>query len=102
MLRQLSVSACVEGRSWQSQPGQVYVGNGCRAEFAAREGAGNYSVTCRSDNNGYNTCAWDSRKGRPVLIQQLSKISCREGYSWGYLGTQVWVSRGCQARFGAR
>lgn len=105
LTRQLSNAACIEGRSWQSQPGQVYVGNGCRGEFAAREGGGNaggYSVTCSSDDNRRRTCAYDPRRGRPVLLQQLSKASCREGYSWSYAGAQIWVDRGCRGRFGPR
>ncbi|KAF1725140.1 DUF3011 domain-containing protein [Pseudoxanthomonas japonensis] len=107
LTRQLSSAACVEGRSWQSQQGQVYVGNGCRAEFAARDGGsigGNsgYTITCSSDDNRRRTCAYDARQGRPILLQQLSNNSCREGYSWGYAGNQVWVDRGCRGRFGPR
>lgn len=107
LTRQLSSAACVEGRSWQSQQGQVYVGNGCRAEFAARDGSGsggnsNYSVTCSSADNRRSTCAYDARQGRPILQQQLSNTSCREGYSWGYSGNQIWVDRGCRGRFGPR
>ena len=106
LTRQLSSNACVEGRSWQSQQGQVYVGNGCRAEFAPRTGSGggssNYSVTCNSEDNRRKTCAYDPRQGRPILLQQISNTSCREGYSWGYTGTQVWVDRGCRGRFGPR
>ncbi|MBL8256234.1 MAG: DUF3011 domain-containing protein [Pseudoxanthomonas mexicana] len=107
LTRQLSSAGCVEGRSWQSQQGQVYVGNGCRAEFAARDGGwsgGNsgYSVTCNSEDNRRRSCAYDARQGRPILLQQVSNTSCREGYNWGYAGNQVWVDRGCRGRFGPR
>lgn len=107
LTRQLSTAACVEGRSWQSQQGQVYVGNGCRAEFAARDtgwngGNSGYTITCSSEDNRRKTCAYDARQGRPILQQQLSNTSCREGYSWGYAGNQVWVDRGCRGRFGPR
>ena len=107
LTRQLSNAACIEGRSWQSQQGQVYVGNGCRAEFAPRIGGGgggssDYSVTCSSEDNRRKTCAYDPRQGRPILLQQISKTSCREGYSWGYAGNQIWVDRGCRGRFGPR
>jgi hypothetical protein len=37
-----------------------------------------------------------------MVIQQLSSSPCREGYTWGYAGNQIWVDRGCRARFGAR
>lgn len=105
LARQLSKAACVEGRTWQSRPGQVYVLNGCRGEFAAREGGGGsigYSVTCSSEDNRRRTCAYEPRQGRPVLLQQLSRTACREGYSWGYTGIQIWVDRGCRGRFGPR
>ena len=34
LVRTLSNSPCVEGRSWGVRNGQVWVNNGCRAEFA--------------------------------------------------------------------
>jgi hypothetical protein len=68
----------------------------------SRPGNSNYSVTCSSQNNRRATCAWNNRYGRPYLIQQISSDSCREGTSWGYLGNQIWVDRGCRARFGVR
>lgn len=103
LVRQLSKAPCVEGRSWQSQPEQVYVGNGCRGEFAPR--AGGYSVTCTSSGGRQpTTCAWDRNRGRPVLLETLSGSNrCIEGLTWGY-GVQqgLWVSAGCRARFGTR
>ncbi len=61
-----------------------------------------YSVTCSSEDNRRKTCAYDPRQGRPILLQQISNTSCREGYSWGYAGNQIWVDRGCRGRFGPR
>ncbi len=66
LVRQLSSTACVEGRTWQSQRGQVYVGGGCRGEFAhaaqvlpPRPVAPvvPYSVTCSSSSILPTTCA---------------------------------------------
>lgn len=107
LVRQLSGTACVEGRTWQSQRGQVYVSGGCRGEFAAGgvdpgyPGNG-YSVTCSSTGSRPQSCAWNSRYGRPYLLQQLSSSPCRENSSWRYDGNAIWVSNGCRARFGAR
>jgi len=107
--RQLSSTRCVEGQNWGQSRGSVWVSSGCRAEFTEGRGGwnpgpgnGNYSVTCNSANGGRNTCAWDSRQGRPMVIQQLSSTPCREGSTWGYSGNQIWVDRGCRARFGTR
>ncbi len=108
--RQLSSTRCIEGQTWGQRRGSVWVSGGCRAEFTEVTGGwgpgpgagnGNYSVTCSSTNNRRSTCAWNNRQGRPVLIQQLSSDACQEGYSWGYLGTTIWVDRGCRARFGS-
>jgi len=111
LVRQLSRAQCVEGRSWGSSNGAVWVSDGCRAEFAEGRGGGwgggnrggsNYSIECSSDDNRMRSCAWDRRQGRPVMIQQLSKTQCQEGRNWGYNGSSLWVNNGCRARFGAR
>lgn len=114
LVRQLSKSQCIEGRSWGSSNGAVWVSDGCRAEFAEGRGGGwggghggnwggsNYSIECSSDDNRLRSCAWDRRQGRPVLIQQLSRTQCVEGRNWGYNGNSLWVNDGCRARFGAR
>ena len=107
--RQLSSTRCIEGQNWGQRRGAVWVSNGCRAEFTAGggdwnpgPGGGDYSVTCSSANGRRATCAWNPRYGAPELIQQLSSDACREGQSWGYQGNQIWVDRGCRARFGVR
>ncbi|TKR34158.1 DUF3011 domain-containing protein [Luteimonas gilva] len=105
LVRQISGSACDEGRTWFSQRGQVSVSGGCRAEFAPGRGGGgggnpNYSVTCSSVKMRPTTCAWDSRNGRPYLQQQLSGSACVEGRTWGYDGNRaIWVNGGCSGRF---
>lgn len=108
LVRQLSDSACVEGRSWGVRGDRVWVNRGCRGEFSASGGAWggggwNSSVICASEDGQTITCPWDSRMGRPRLLEQVSSASCREGYSWGVTRTgDIWVSRGCRGRFGAR
>ncbi len=107
--RQLSSTRCIEGQNWGQRRGAVWVDRGCRAEFTEGDGgwnpgpgAGDYSVTCSSAGNRRTTCAWNPRNGAPVLIQQLSSDACSQGSSWGYQGNQIWVDRGCRARFGVR
>lgn len=109
LVRQLSAASCIEGQSWGSRDGSVWVRNGCRAEFGPAGGwgqgayAGGQQITCSSENQRYRSCAWDTRWGHPRLLQQLSNESCREGQSWGYDGRgQLWVDRGCRGRFGVR
>jgi len=108
LTRQLSSSACIEGRTWgTTRNDRVWVDRGCRAEFSTFGGAwgsgwGN-SIVCASEDQSTVTCPWDSRKGRPRLLEQVSNASCREGQSWGVTRSgDIWVSRGCRARFGSR
>lgn len=107
--RQLSNTRCIEGRNWGSRNGSVWVSGGCRAEFVQGRGGwggggggGNYTVTCSSTGNRTQTCAWDGRQGRPVLIEQLSGSPCVQGRTWVYRGGSIAVSNGCRARFGVR
>jgi hypothetical protein len=111
LVRQLSDTRCVQGRTWGQRDGAVWVDDGCRGEFAEGRGGGDpgrppsdgdYSVTCSSDDKRLRSCAWDRGRGRPALIQQLSGTTCIEGRNWGYEGKTVWVTEGCRARFGAR
>lgn len=112
LVRQVSDTRCVEGRNWGSSNGTIWVNGGCRGEFAEGRGGGwgngggwggnNYFVDCHSNSNRLNTCAWDRRQGRPVIVQQASDTRCVEGRNWGFNGNSIWVNGGCRARFGAR
>lgn len=117
LVRQLSKTQCVEGRNWGTDDGRVWVSGGCRGEFAEARGRGrgngggygnghwndgqNQLVTCSSDDNRQRTCNWNQR-GRPVVVEQLSRTQCVEGRNWGYDRDQIWVTGGCRARFGGR
>jgi len=114
LVRQISGSECIEGQSWGTRGGSIWVTRGCRAEFVEGRGHGgrpgggwggghsNYTVTCSSNDRRRSTCAWEARQGRPVLIEQLSGTDCVEGRTWGLDGNSLWVSGGCRARFGVR
>lgn len=107
LVRQTSRSACVEGRTWGTRYGVVWVNNGCEGDFALVGGGGGipggYSVTCKSRDYGFSACAWRPQYGYPQLIEQISQTPCVEGRSWGYDRTRgLWVNRGCEARFGTR
>lgn len=112
LVEQFSNAPCIRGQTWDYRPGEVTVTRGCRARFAEVRGYGRphggqyqqnggYSVTCSSEDDRLRTCTWTSR-GRPVLIEQLSRSACVEGRTWGYDQRGLWVDRGCRARFGVR
>lgn len=104
IVRQHSRTRCIEGQNWGQQPGMVWVNRGCRAEFAESGSAygpeARYTVTCVSNYERYTTCAWNSRYGRPELIENLSRVQCVEGRNWGFRGSSIWVDNGCRGRFG--
>ncbi|MEP6907477.1 MAG: DUF3011 domain-containing protein [Pseudoxanthomonas sp.] len=122
LVRQLSSSPCIEGRSWGYSRNRVWVSNGCRAEFQAggrgngwgggadsgngypdnrygdnRYGNGN-TVRCESDDNRQRRCNVPVR-GRVQLLRQLSSTRCIEGRNWGWDRAGVWVDRGCRGEF---
>ena len=111
LVRQLSRTRCVEGQNWGSRNGQIWVSNGCRAEFAAagrgqgNAGPGNWQhgqnqngvVRCESHDNRRNTCRTGWRNA--TLTRQLSRTRCVEGQNWGSRNGQIWVDGGCRAEF---
>ena len=114
LVEKFSDAPCIQGDTWGWQPGEIWVRRGCRAKFAEGRGrpglpAGGrpgydaaYSVTCASEDGRHRSCAWQSRNGRPELVEQLSSSACVEGRSWGFDGYQIWVDKGCRARFAPR
>lgn len=110
LLRQLSRSPCIEGRSWGSDRGSVWVTDGCRGDFAAARGGhgggwGNSdygdrgrTFRCESIDGRYIECAANTRAG-VQLLRQLSNAACIEGRTWGYGNRGIWVAQGCRAEF---
>ncbi|QIL20730.1 DUF3011 domain-containing protein [Thermomonas sp. HDW16] len=110
LTRQLSRSACIEGRTWGSDSGSVWVSQGCRAEFTVNRGnyGGNWGNSgygyggqifrCESNDGRTRECAANTRSG-VQLVRQLSKSACIQGRTWGYGRNGIWVSDGCRAEF---
>lgn len=105
LLRQLSRSECIEGRTWGVMRDGVWVGDGCRGEFLVsgryRGGQGTSAsgiLRCESKDGRSNQCAADTRRG-VELVRQLSRSPCIRGRSWGSSPRGVWVTGGCRAEF---
>lgn len=121
IVRQLSRSACMEGRTWGYDRYGVWVGQGCRADF--RNGGGAYGnqpsgygnqygngygtrygdgngqlIRCQSNKGHIERCAADTRGG-VQLVRKLSDAACIQGRSWNYDRGGIWVSQGCRADF---
>lgn len=120
--RQLSDSACDEGRTWGQDQRGVWVAGGCRAEFIVTGygrnygwrgrdddddqgrwngggyGYGGQAFRCESTDGRQNFCNVDTRGG-VRLVRRLSNNACDEGRTWGATRGGVWVSQGCRAEF---
>jgi hypothetical protein len=101
LLQQLSRSDCLLGKTWGYTTRDVWVDDGCRAEFlVVREawpGEGEL-VRCESDGQRRRHCTADTHRG-VELIDELSRSPCIYGTTWGYDGAGIWVDRGCRADF---
>ncbi|HVR40535.1 MAG TPA: DUF3011 domain-containing protein, partial [Thermoanaerobaculia bacterium] len=101
LTRQLSDTACVEGRNWGTRNGMVWVSGGCRAEFEVTNDSSDISGThlvCESLNNIRHTCRAAIR-GEVVLARRLSDNACVRGKSWGVRRNAIWVDDGCRGEF---
>ena len=102
VLRQLSKSACIQGKSWGYSGDTIWVDRGCRADFLVTPISSNASIpttaiVCES-GGGKHTCIADTHFGVHIS-RQLSKHACVEGKDWGYTNDGIWVDRGCRAEF---
>lgn len=109
LVRQLSDSPCIEGRSWGRDGSGVWVSNGCRAEFSVGRGGGwngggwnggssGRTLRCESVDNHRNRCSANIRGGAQ-LVRKLSDSGCNQGKDWGWDRSGVWVDNGCRAEF---
>ena len=116
LVRQLSRTACVRGRSWYPTNSGIWVSNGCRGEFAVLNG-GRYRAPnpiVRDDHyvdrNGRTLHCESTASGRTYCGNSHNRYSmsdnrdpdCIEGRTWGSDGRGVWVSGDCDADFNGR
>lgn len=106
LAQQMSQSACIEGRTWGSEPGSVWVKDGCRGNFRdARGGSGGRpgyagpgrEVYCASNDSRGSRCQMPWRYSE--MSRQMSQAACIEGRTWGSDPGSVWVKDGCRAQF---
>ncbi|MGQ0658000.1 MAG: DUF3011 domain-containing protein [Chromatiales bacterium] len=106
--RQLSPTACVEGKNWGYDVNGIWVSDNCRAEFAYGATAPprttpsgtstQATLICESARGQYNYCPADTQSNVRVS-QQHSKAACVLGQTWGYEKKGIWVQGGCRATF---
>ena len=103
LVQQISQSPCVAGRTWGYQANQIWVGNGCRAEFEVGIGDANWDgdvrvVNCASTDGRYSRC-FTRTEGQVSLRKQLSSQPCVMQRTWGYDQNGIWVDNGCRGQF---
>lgn len=105
---------CVEGVSWGVAGDDLWVDDGCRAEFELVPAAaldpgnggpwahgtwsGSYQLTCASEDGRRLQCALPA-EGAVRLARQLSRARCEPGATWGALRDAIWVDQGCRGEF---
>ncbi len=115
LIRQLSQSSCIRGRTWGYNRSGVWVSRGCRAQFAVGSSYGNNNnygntpvrddhyvdssgrlIHCESTANGRTYCGThhDSYE-----MSGNRDPNCIQGQTWGYDNRGVWVSGDCDANF---
>jgi Protein of unknown function (DUF3011) len=57
------------------------------------------TVVCASKNGRPNRCHTDFAIQRAEVDKRYSGSPCEYGRSWGYDRNEIWVDRGCRARF---
>ena len=103
LVRQLSDSPCVIGRTWGWDRSGLWVDQGCRGEFRGQAfGPGTRApvqiVRCESVDGRFRSCPGDPRGGAR-LVRQLSDTTCLQGQSWGVDRGGLWVNNGCRGEF---
>ena len=114
LVRQDSKTTCIRGRNWDMDRGGLWVNDGCRGIFQEARGWGGGGrpdwddrpgwggddrvVSCGSVDNRRAFCRAPIGRGARLLNQD-SKASCREGYTYGFTRDGIWVDRGCRGRF---
>ena len=118
LVERLSGAPCVNGQSWGTEPGLVWVRSGCRAVFEYRTRGVNSQasdnrrvseIRCESRNNRRQECVIGNLDLSSVDLEQtLSQSPCINGTSWGTgrnpSGSRlfIWVSGGCRGVFSYR
>jgi hypothetical protein len=57
------------------------------------------TIVCASKDGRPNRCRTDFRISRAEVDKRYSGSPCEYGRTWGYDGNEIWVDRGCRARF---
>ena len=107
VIEQRSSAPCIQGQTWGYQNNDLWVTQGCAADFGVQgygtapppmmPAAGN--IVCESRNYQQQFCAINRPVSRAWLVTQRSRAPCVQGQSWGFDRGGIWVTEGCEAEF---
>ena len=112
VIDQRSSAPCIQGRTWGFQNGEIWVTDGCAADFGVQWRGGPpaavapppnlpaaTNMICESRNYQQQYCATGRPISRAWLVAQRSQSACLQGRSWGYDNSGIWVTQGCEGEF---
>ena len=110
VIEQRSSAPCIQGQTWGYQNNDIWVTQGCAADFGVqgygapaiiappyRPSGGN--IICESRDYQQQFCSTGRPIGRAWLVAQRSRSACIQGRSWGYDESGIWVTQGCEGEF---
>ncbi len=109
--RQFSAASCIQGSSYDWRDGELWVDNGCRADFLIIPRRGDEDrrdrVEHRRDRGEVIVCESGDHRRRcdafvpygVIMQRQLSHHDCIRGETWGFDRDGIWVDHGCRAEF---
>ncbi|XP_013383892.1 lectin ADEL-like [Lingula anatina] len=102
VMKKRSVSDCNMGNSFALYGCNLWVNHGCRARFYVNFDCQNMrttSATCSSHGYTYATCPISGVVTSMYVTTKHSVSSCEYNKSFGFLGNNIWVDKGCRATF---
>jgi len=112
VIEQRSGAPCIQGQTWGHQGSDIWVTQGCAADFGVQGHGGPPvvaplpvipsagTILCESRNYQQNFCSTGRTVYRAWLVSQRSSAPCRQGRTWGYDRNGIWVTQGCEGEFG--
>ncbi len=94
--------------NWGQNRDGIYVTNGCRAWFDVRAnnynngsgwGGGGGTTTVRCESWQYKPARCGIITNGSVRLQRVIAGDCRQGQTWGWDRSAIWVNGGCRADF---
>jgi len=98
--RSLGEGRCRFDKEWGYDRKQIWVKDGCSAEFAVRGRPRPTieTISCESPDGTHAKCPADTKYG-VALLREAGADPCMIGETWGFDDDGVWVAKRCVALF---